>query len=287
MQIYAIDASFTVGQSFTIGVQPDSRFSLAIYHQAEALALTAFSGINIQATTDATVTRIGAKYVIQSAGSPTPKRFDEDWNWPTVTLKPKVLTTPASGAYVVVAYEVDANGNPASVLGQRIVAGQPVYGHPPDSNNMALLIGRPDIPAAAIAYVIPIATYHAYNSTGGGCFYTDLIHDTAATTKVSLRRPGGGLGAQMGEPDDFYDTASPRQQFTHWDAKFIRWLIAQDFAVDFYTDLDLHSGVSLNLANYQCMLSVGHHEYWSQNMRDHVSRFVGNGGNVAVFSGNT
>jgi hypothetical protein len=286
MQIYSFDNSFTVGQSFTIGVQPDSRFSLAIYHQADALALTSFSGISIEATTGATSTHIGKKWVLQSTGSSAPKRFDEDWNWPTVTLKPKRTTTPATGAYVVIAYEVDAIGNPMTDLGQRIVAGHPVYGFPPDSNNMALVIGRPATPAAAIAYVIPIATYHAYNSTGGGCFYDDQIHHTAAANKVSLRRPGGGLGAQLGEPDDPYDTASPRQQFTHWDAKFIRWLIAQDIAVDFFTDIDLHVGASLNLANYKCMLSVGHHEYWSQDMRDRVSNFVLNGGNVAVFGGN-
>jgi hypothetical protein len=286
MQIYSIDNSFTVGQSFTIGVQPASRFSLAIYHQADALALTPFSGISIEATAGATSTRIGKKCVLRSAGSSARKRFDEDWNWPTVTLKPTLTTTPATGAYVVIAYEVDVTGNPTTNLGQRIVAGHPVYGFPPDSNNMALVIGRPATPAAAIAYVIPIATYHAYNSTGGGCFYDDHIHHTAAANKVSLRRPGGGLGAQLGEPDDPYDTASPRQQFTHWDAKFIRWLVSQNIAVDFYTDIDLHVGVSLNLANYRCMLSVGHHEYWSQAMRDRVSNFVLNGGNVAVFSGN-
>jgi hypothetical protein len=287
MQIYAIDASFTVGQSFTIGVQPGSRFSLAIYRQADSPALTAFSGVTIQATSDASIVRIGEKYVIESAGNPAPKRFDENWNWPTVTMKPTGATPVTSGAFVVVAYEVDANGIPESDLGQRIVAGQPVYGYPPDSNNMALVIARPATPAAAIAYVVPVATYHAYNSTGGGCFYYDLIHGTTAAYKVSMRRPGGGLGAQTGEPPDPYDTASPRQQFTHWDAKFIRWLLAQDIAADFYTDIDLHAGNALNLANYKCMLSVGHHEYWSQNMRDHVSGFLRNGGNVAVFSGNT
>lgn len=287
MQIYAIDSSFTVGQPFTIGVQPNRRFSLAIYHQTESLALSYFSGIDVQATSGAPSTRIRGRYVFRSAGSPAPMRFDQDWNWPTITLKPRVTAIPETGAYVVVAYEVNANGIPTTDLGRRIVARQPVFGVPPDSDNMALVIARPRTPRADIAYVISMATYHAYNSTGGGCFYTDLIHKTDGAYKVSLRRPGGGLGAQLGEPTDPYDPDSPRQQFTHWDAKFIRWLIAQDIAVDFYTDLDLHVGSALDLENYKCMLSVGHHEYWSQEMRDHVDRFVQQGGNVAVFSGNT
>ena len=34
------------------------------------------------------------------------------------------------------------------------------------------------------------------------------------------------------------------------------------------------------------MLSVGHDEYWSWEMRDAVEGFVAAGGNVAFFSGN-
>jgi hypothetical protein len=35
------------------------------------------------------------------------------------------------------------------------------------------------------------------------------------------------------------------------------------------------------------VLSVGHDEYWSAKMRDHLEDFIGKGGNVAFFSGNT
>ena len=41
------------------------------------------------------------------------------------------------------------------------------------------------------------------------------------------------------------------------------------------------------LDNYDLLLIVDHDEYWSREMRDNVDRFVRNGGNVAVFSGNT
>jgi hypothetical protein len=42
-----------------------------------------------------------------------------------------------------------------------------------------------------------------------------------------------------------------------------------------------------NAQAYKLVLSVGHDEYWSAPMRDALERFIGDGGNVAFFSGNT
>lgn len=285
MQLYPVECGFIVGQSFTIGVQPNKRFSMAIYTQEEDAQICHLSDISVTATSDVQRQKINGKFVFQSLGSNTPMPHDQDWNWPTVTIKPTV-ETPVTGCYVAVAYEVDANGVPETEFGRRAAAAALLNGFPPDSDNMALIVGRPQRPTAAIAYIVPIATYHAYNSMGGGSFYDDHIHHCVPKRTVTLRRPGGGLGAQLGEPTDPYDPVSPRQQFTHWDSKFIRWLLAEKIACDFYTDVDLHVGL-MNLAAYKCMLSVGHHEYWSYEMRSSVSAFIAGGGNLAVFSGNT
>jgi hypothetical protein len=282
MQVYAVDHSFASGQPFAIGVQPGRRFSIALYTQGGGESLYRFGDIVAASTENVTQIRPG---IFESGGDSAPIAYDRDWAWPTITFALEGRPAP-SGAYMVVAYEVDATGAPITELGRRCAAGAPLDGYPPDSDAMALLICRPARPISAIAYVIPTATYHAYNSTGGGCFYDDFVHGTDPQWQVSLMRPGGGLGAQLGEPVDPYDPGSPRQQFTHWDAKFVRWLIAQGIACDFYTDLDLHSG-TLDLSGYRCMLSVGHHEYWSAAMRAAVSRFLQAGGNLAVFSGNS
>lgn len=55
--------------------------------------------------------------------------------------------------------------------------------------------------------------------------------------------------------------------------------------VEYCTSIDLHADPHF-LDNYQLLLSVGHDEYWSKEMRDSVESFVANGGNVAFFSGN-
>jgi hypothetical protein len=140
----------------------------------------------------------------------------------------------------------------------------------------------PSCDPAAILYKLPLFTYCAYNQEGGGSLYT------GPRDCVTLHRPGNGAG---GDPcdiatPDVYDLSSPRQTFAHWDAPFIRWLESNGDAVDYCTDLDIHEG-ACHLESYRLLLSVGHDEYWSEQMRSRVERFVAAGGNVAFFGGNT
>jgi hypothetical protein len=286
MQIYPIKPGFTAGESFELAVQPGTRFSIAIYAQRHDDKMVSAAGIALHAGGAVKAELKDGKYVFNAPGRLGPVRHDRAWDWPTIRIRPN---TPLleSGAYAVIAYEVGANGEPLTPLGRRAAAHKPVAAIPPDSDSMALVIVRPRRPSAEIAYIVPVNTYHAYNSMGGGCYYGDPIHRTLPQTCVTLQRPGGGLGAQLGEPADPYDPCSPRQQFTHWDAKFIRWMRAEGIACDFYTDQDLHRGTDLKLSDYRCVLSVGHHEYWTREMREHMSRFIAQGGNYAIFSGNT
>jgi hypothetical protein len=88
-----------------------------------------------------------------------------------------------------------------------------------------------------------------------------------------------------GDSPDYYDAASRRQTFTHWEAPFVTWLEASGYHVDYATDWDLQVDPEL-LTPYALMLSVGHDEYWSDEMRARIEAFIGRGGNVAFFSGN-
>jgi hypothetical protein len=84
------------------------------------------------------------------------------------------------------------------------------------------------------------------------------------------------------------DDKSLRQTFVHWDTKFIVWLEAQGYRIDYCTDLDVHFDGNLSMLScYALLVSIGHDEYYTPEMRDHVESFIANGGNVAFFSGNT
>jgi hypothetical protein len=137
-----------------------------------------------------------------------------------------------------------------------------------------------------LLYKIPLATYHAYNCTGGGCLYVDPPQSqTPPGSKVSLHRPGGGIGGETWGSVDHYDSNSPRQTFAHWDALFIRWLLRNGYAPEFCTDFDIHEDAAL-CKRYRLLLSVGHDEYWSETTRDRVEAFAASGGNLAFFGAN-
>ena len=142
---------------------------------------------------------------------------------------------------------------------------------------------KPETSRPAILYKLPLFTYAAYNSEGGGSLYS------GPGDQVTMQRPGCGAGGQTFDKTcpDAYDTSSPRQTFAHWDAPFVRWLERKGYRVDYCTDLDMHEAESASLERYRLLLSVGHDEYWSEPMRRNVERFVESGGNAAFFGGNT
>jgi hypothetical protein len=157
-------------------------------------------------------------------------------------------------------------------------------------------------PPARILYKLPLFTYHAYNlgvadrydpvtGEGGWSLYnlprpTEVARPVPPT--VHLHRPGGGTGATP------YDThnwdpfdPTPRQTFIHWDAPFIAWLERRGWQPDYCTDFDLHREGRGLLDPHRLLLSAGHDEYWSDEMRGALEGHVAVGGNAAFFSGNT
>jgi hypothetical protein len=294
MRAYPYYPSFTVDQSFILCVEPGKQFEVRLFRQESSTSLTPVPRWRVTAKSGVTtVTKVNGSLIFASTSSSNPQQFDSDWQWPSLTIAASQGDTWPPAAYVALVFEVDGSGNATDAVGRKVQSGQAMSPLPPDSDSMALLAGRPSTPSGTgVAYILPLATYHAYNWLGGGSFYRNMqannCNGDQDHTKVTMRRPGGGLGAQIPEPPDPYDTASPRQHFAHWDARFIRWLKQNGYTVDVYCDLDLHVGApALDLSRYKLMVSAGHHEYWSQEMRDNVTAFLAGGGNYACFSGNT
>ncbi|WP_374469974.1 N,N-dimethylformamidase beta subunit family domain-containing protein [Phenylobacterium sp.] len=75
--------------------------------------------------------------------------------------------------------------------------------------------------------------------------------------------------------------------FLHkWEHVFVAWAEAEGYVLDYATDYDLEVEPDL-LTGYAAVLFVGHSEYWSAGEREQVERFVDEGGNAAILSGNT
>jgi hypothetical protein len=164
-------------------------------------------------------------------------------------------------------------------------------GDPPDlsaTSGMALFIVERPV-EASILYKLPTFTYQAYNGTGYGSLYAEAVwsHRVPAGFRATMQRPGGGVGGVVmaGDSPDFYRPGSRRQSFAHWDAPFISWLERSGYDVAYCSDLDIHRDPS-RLGRNHLLLSVGHDEYWTDEIRHAIEAFLDDGGNVAFFSGN-
>ena len=62
-----------------------------------------------------------------------------------------------------------------------------------------------------------------------------------------------------------------------------KWAEANGYRIDYAvnSDLEFHPEI---LKHYNLVLSVGHDEYWSSAMRDHLEQYIADGGNVAFFA---
>lgn len=116
-----------------------------------------------------------------------------------------------------------------------------------------------------ISYLTPAA----YNDVGGASFYHPA-DNSARARKVSLDRPESS-------PD-----LSQRGNV----AGLVKWLHGEEIPVEYCSSIDLHTESEL-LGNYDCLILAYHDEYWTKAMRDHCERFVQDGGNLIVLSGNT
>ncbi len=168
----------------------------------------------------------------------------------------------------------------------------------------AFFVVRPPVgrPTARTLLVLSTNTWHAYNDTGGTNLYS-------GASQVALRRPmargylhkppGAGRRVTSLHPPDPHIAAhvgylrlnhlSPwagSAGWPDWELPFVEWAEREGYAVDVATNADLEDHPGL-LEHYPLLLSVGHDEYWSGPMRDTVEAFIGRGGHVAFFSGNT
>jgi hypothetical protein len=132
-----------------------------------------------------------------------------------------------------------------------------------------IFVVRNDQRAAALLFQSPVATYQAYNAWGGKSLYSFNSKGNTAAVKVSYNRP--------------YDDGQGAGKFLTWEFDMVAFLEQEGYDLVYSTGIDTHESGS-ELLSHRGLLSVGHDEYWSYEMRQNVTAARDAGVNLGIFS---
>jgi hypothetical protein len=151
---------------------------------------------------------------------------------------------------------------------------------------------RDDARVATYLVQSSVTTFQAYNNWGGRSLYDFNSAGGVRASRVSLHRPYGlGLNPQsaagIGAGELITNLQGAAQTGpTGWEYPMVRFLEREGYDVSYVTNVDVHRDALL-VAQHPVFLSVGHDEYWSSRMRDHVEHARDHGNtSLAFFSGN-
>jgi hypothetical protein len=124
-----------------------------------------------------------------------------------------------------------------------------------------VFVVRDDARDAAIVFQSSVTTFAAYNNWGGTSLYAFNSGNRPAR-KVSFDRPYAmnPYGVRLDGAGDF---------LRRWEYNAVRFLERDGYDVTYVTDVDVHERPD-GLFPHRVFLSVGHDEYWSSPMRQHV-----------------
>jgi len=148
-----------------------------------------------------------------------------------------------------------------------------------------IFVVRDDNRIADFLYQQPVMTYQAYNNypndnaTGKSLYETrsfgaNTIAGTSRAVRVSFDRPYADAGLGDFGLGDY-----------GWEPYMIHWLEKSGYDVSYSTDIDTHAN-GARLLPYKALLVVGHSEYWTADMYDHVAVARDQGTDLGFFSAN-
>ncbi len=170
----------------------------------------------------------------------------------------------------------------------------------------------PATQSAKLLMLLPTATWAAYNDWGGSNAYYGIDGETGDqfSPALSLQRPWsrGMVWLPEGAPRICNEwtpdpLTAPRYTMKDWawshgftffyaaagwaqyDRHFAVWAENEGIVFDMITQTDLHYRPEI-LERYKSAVIVGHDEYWTREMREHMEAFVQKGGKLARFAGN-
>jgi len=160
--------------------------------------------------------------------------------------------------------------------------------------------------------VSPTGTWCAYNNWGGSNHYEGVCgpDGNRFSPQLSLERPlprgfvvlpdDAPRAALATVPDADEAVSYPHMEWAYangyckkygsagwasYDRHFLRWAAQAGYQVDVVSQYDLQLRPEV-IADYRCLVFIGHDEYWSWEMRDTIDAYVEAGGRIARFAGN-
>jgi N,N-dimethylformamidase beta subunit-like, C-terminal len=130
----------------------------------------------------------------------------------------------------------------------------------PARQSFIVFVVRDDERQAPIVFQSSVTTFAAYNNWGGKSLYA-FNSGNAPARKVSFDRPyaANPYGVRLDGASDF---------LRRWEYNAVRFLEREGYDLTYVTDIDTHRRAVAGSA--RIFLSVGHDEYWSWEMREHV-----------------
>lgn len=134
---------------------------------------------------------------------------------------------------------------------------------------------RDDKRASTFLVQSSVTTMQAYNNWGGKSLYDFNSTGDVRAQRVSFLRPYGlGLNpasaAGIGAGEIITNLQGAAQTGPlGWEQPMVRFLERSGFDVSYVTNIDVHRDTAL-VGKHPVFVSMGHDEYWSSKMRDHV-----------------
>lgn len=138
-----------------------------------------------------------------------------------------------------------------------------------------IFVVRDDQRHAPLLLRASVNTYQAYNGWGGKSLYSYNSSGSVQAVKVSFNRPylndnnGNGAG-----------------QFFFYEYNAVRFVEGGGFDVSYSTDVDTHAN-GAELLWHKGIITVGHGEYWSWEMRTNLEVARDHGVNLAFLTADT
>ena len=152
-----------------------------------------------------------------------------------------------------------------------------------------MFVVREDARVATYLYQQAAMTYQSYNrypvNGHSVSFYNGGSGVQAWEKRLSFDRPYTSSTFLRNNQSPFSTLGDGSGGFFTWDFPMILWLESEGYDISYASNVDLHVTTDL-LLSYRAMLSVGHDEYWTEEMATAASDARDAGVNLGFFAGN-